>query len=443
MRQAFLLTSLGLFCFLSSSIVRQSSAQPLNRDSAARPQSSEGTVYYCASSWDQNVVYFSAPFQTDELARTAIQDAYTQFLKQKYSYANGASSVVCSISRTVASAQSDKSDDEASVKRANHTVTETGWTYRGANSGAPATSASASAGRPATTSARTPAPASRPAASSVAANTAPAPHPAAPANPAPASPPDSVVEAHTVSATPPASIPVQSPGGSGAGPGYYTLCRFQGQRDGHPIMYVTPIIHTTSAASTITQDFYTYMTKSYDLSKVQYGSGYCRQVSASADQQAYTMSSLEKQWAASKTEVTRIDWTDTPSEVAAINAKVAPPVAPAASPASASPSQPGLPFISCSSSGGAGIDTYYTGVFQTAHPVRRLPNGGFLVDQSVLDRFYAYLTQKGYKFKPGSNYGCDVKPTEAEAKAAQHKRAYEGGACSTCGKVVETGWKDE
>ena len=66
-----------------------------------------------------------------------------------------------------------------------------------------------------------------------------------------------------------------------------------------------------------------------------------------------------------------------------------------------------------------------------------------LVDQGVLDRFYAYLTQKGYKFKPGSNYGCDVNPTEAQAKAAQHKRAYEGGACSTCGKIVETGWKDE
>ena len=71
-----------------------------------------------------------------------------------------------------------------------------------------------------------------------------------------------------------------------------------------------------------------------------------------------------------------------------------------------------------------------------------MPSGGNLVDQGILDRFYAYLTQKGYNFKPGSNYGCDVSPTEAAAKAAQHKRAYEGGACSTCGKIVETGWKD-
>jgi hypothetical protein len=75
--------------------------------------------------------------------------------------------------------------------------------------------------------------------------------------------------------------------------------------------------------------------------------------------------------------------------------------------------------------------------------VRHLPSGGNLVDQSVLDHFYAYLTQKGYNFKPGSNYGCDVSPTEAAAIAAQHKRHFEGGGCSTCGKTVETGWKDQ
>lgn len=101
----------------------------------------------------------------------------------------------------------------------------------------------------------------------------------------------------------------------------------------------------------------------------------------------------------------------------------------------------GGPFIACSTSGGAKINTYITGVFRTSHPVKYLPSGGYLVDQSVLDRFYAYLTKKGYNFKPGSNYGCVVEPTEALAKAAEHKR-YESGGCSNCGKVVETGWKD-
>ena len=99
------------------------------------------------------------------------------------------------------------------------------------------------------------------------------------------------------------------------------------------------------------------------------------------------------------------------------------------------------PFIACSTSGGAGINTYITGVFRTAYPVKDLPSGGYLVDQSVLDRFYAYLKKKGYRFKPGTHYGCVVEPTEALATAAKRKR-YESGGCSNCGKVVDTGWKD-
>ena len=115
-------------------------------------------------------------------------------------------------------------------------------------------------------------------------------------------------------------------------------------------------------------------------------------------------------------------------------------------------------FISCSTSGGAGIDIYYTGVFEIgAKPGPRpgtpmapayTPDSGktwlwpAVLSQTVLDHFQAYLTQKGYKFLAGSASGCDVKPTEAAAQAAQHKRAYEGGGCSSCGKIVETGWKE-
>jgi len=115
-------------------------------------------------------------------------------------------------------------------------------------------------------------------------------------------------------------------------------------------------------------------------------------------------------------------------------------------------------FISCSTSGDAGIDTYYTGVFEIGAKPSNQKRGPYspaytvdggktwlwpaVLSQSVLDHFQAYLTQKGYKFKPGSSSACDVKPTEAATKAAQHKRAYEGGGCSSCGKVVETGWKD-
>jgi hypothetical protein len=115
--------------------------------------------------------------------------------------------------------------------------------------------------------------------------------------------------------------------------------------------------------------------------------------------------------------------------------------APAAQPTASSM---GGPFISCSTSGGAGFEIYVTGIFQTTKPVKQLPNGAKIVDQSVLNDFYAYLTQKGYKFKPGSNEGCDVSPTEAAAITAQHTRIYGGGGgCGYCGnKVVETGWKE-
>lgn len=84
------------------------------------------------------------------------------------------------------------------------------------------------------------------------------------------------------------------------------------------------------------------------------------------------------------------------------------------------------------------MDTYLTGAFQTTR-VKHSPSGGNLVDQSILDRFYAYLTQKGYNFKPGSNYGCAVQPTEAAVRADEQKRQ---SGCSNCGKIVETGWKD-
>lgn len=164
-----------------------------------------------------------------------------------------------------------------------------------------------------------------------------------------------------------------------------------------------------------------------------------------------------------------VDFSDTPAQQAAAAHAAATPAAQAPSPLSSgcrpgdrnpscsfnhpqpepaehpATSSASGPFISCSTSGGAGIVIYLTGIFQTTKPVRHLPNGAKMVDQSVLDDFYAYLTQKGYNFKPGSNGGCDVSPTEAAAITAQHTRVYGGsGSCGYCGaKVVETGWKDE
>ena len=103
-----------------------------------------------------------------------------------------------------------------------------------------------------------------------------------------------------------------------------------------------------------------------------------------------------------------------------------------------------------------GVNVYYTAVFAADLKTGNSGRGGrgaFIIDrkvvdpasvQEVLDRFQAYLTQRGDKFVPGNRFACDVKRTEAEAKAAQHYRAYEGGGCTSgCSKIVETGWKQD
>ena len=234
-------------------------------------------------------------------------------------------------------------------------------------------------------------------------------------------------------------------------------CVYRGQKATHDltapadnqIVYVTPIFHAAeSTLGKVIQAFKTYMTTAYDLSKIQGPTAGCN-----SDVQASSVDSQEKQWAASKTEVIHVNWTDSPADSTAAAAAATPTAAATAQPLSA---QSATFFISCSTSPDAGIDTYYTGVFDigakpgsgkvTPYAVGVYVGGTWMVpavsSQSVLDHFQAYLTQKGYKFKPGSSSACDVKPTEAAAKAAQHKRAYEGGGCSTCGKVVETGWKN-
>ena len=104
----------------------------------------------------------------------------------------------------------------------------------------------------------------------------------------------------------------------------YTRCQYQGVQDNHQIVYTTSIFRTDLAASDISTAFNRYMSATYDVSKILAGSGYCStKVSSAADQQAYTMQQLEKQWADSKTTVTKIGWTGTPEEIQAVNAKIA------------------------------------------------------------------------------------------------------------------------
>jgi hypothetical protein len=208
------------------------------------------------------------------------------------------------------------------------------------------------------------------------------------------------------------------------------------------LMYYALFPSAAITPNQLSGNFAAYLQQNYKIAMggpAPLGGG-CERFSDVAALRANSMDMLQKQWASSKTEAINTNWTGSPAESAA--AAAATPATAVTTQSSSAPSA--TFFISCSTARDGGIDTYYTDVFQEIGTAVRSPNGawGSASSQSVLDHFYAYLTQKGYNFKPGSSSACDVRPTEAEAKAAHHKRAYEGGGCSTCGKVVETGWKD-
>ena len=234
----------------------------------------------------------------------------------------------------------------------------------------------------------------------------------------------------------------------------YTLCRYQGQQDGHPIIYVTPIIRTgASASGDISQNFNKYMAATYDLSLIQYGRGYCQAVSASADQQAFTMSQLKTQWAASKTVVTNVDWTDTAAEIAATDAKMAASATAASVPTAAANQH----YVFCNSARVevAGAVEYFSDIF----PAVTLPqqpagggkggNGGDYVNAvGAFQRpFFAFL-QKTYGYKDSGNYPteCAISypPTAGGLQQAQAaKQQLQDLARRHQARIVETGWKDQ
>jgi hypothetical protein len=259
-----------------------------------------------------------------------------------------------------------------------------------------------------------------------------------------------VLSAATPANTPPTAAsptpvsPSPAPSAASSEQMYYTLCRYQGQKDANPIMYVTPIIHTDVAATTISASYIHYIEATYDMSKVKFGSGYCRAVSSSADQQANTMSMLEKQWAASKTEVIRVDWTYTPAQAAASTASVAASAAPTAA--------ANENYVLCSSDPDEPV-IYFSEVFAAEMPPgpASATRGNGAAQRNASAKFQtAFLAflQKQYSFKSGSNYpiGCAVTftPTAAGLRAAQtRKQQMEDQYKQAKKQVVETGWKNQ
>jgi hypothetical protein len=217
---------------------------------------------------------------------------------------------------------------------------------------------------------------------------------------------------------------------------HWWMCRYKDLKDPSKpalgsLMYYALFPTSEPLPGGLNAHYNAYIQQNYKIvDKNNAGNGFCQRYSDDATARTYSMNLMIKEWTAGSMQPVQVAWSDTPAENAATAART-----PAPTPR---PAATGGSFIACATSGGAGIDTYVTGVFQTTR-VKHTPSGGNLVDQAILDDFYAYLKQKGYNFKPGSNYGCAVKPTEAEAKADEQKRT---SGCSSCGKVVDTGWKE-
>jgi hypothetical protein len=221
---------------------------------------------------------------------------------------------------------------------------------------------------------------------------------------------------------------------------WYTLCRLQGQQNGRQIVYVTPIFRTDLAASDISTAFAKYMNATYDVLKIGQASSSCStKVSSSADQQAYTMQQLEKQWADSKTVVTHIDWTGSPAEIQAADAK-------AATAQAALAVTPNEKYVYCMS-GATGPAVYFSEIF-AAVPTSPTagPHAGRNGFPEFSGPFLAFLQKKyGYKENTSSPTTCRAiyNPIPAGLHAAQAtKQAAQDLDKQANKQIVETGWKE-
>ena len=228
-------------------------------------------------------------------------------------------------------------------------------------------------------------------------------------------------------------------GTSASRPPWYTLCRLQGVQDGHQIVYVTPIFRTDLAASDISTAFAKYMSANYDVLKIgQASSGCSTKVSNSADQQAYTMQQLEKQWADSKTVVTHVDWTGTSAEMQATDAK-------AATAQAALAVTPNEKYVYCFS-GANGPAVYFSDIFAAVPTSPTFgPHAGRNGFPEFSGPFLAFLQKKyGYKEDSSSPTTCRAifNPNPAGLHAAQAtKQAAQDLDKQANKEIVETGWK--
>jgi hypothetical protein len=283
---------------------------------------------------------------------------------------------------------------------------------------------------------------------------------------APAAPGVPAAQTMTASASPaPSPAYGTAPAAPSAGPVATTgpgqnpwLCMYYGQKDAHPITYVSPMVYTGANPS---QAFMKYLTTNYDLSKIMHASGHCDRYSSDAATRANSMDMLEKQWAASKTELIHVAWTDSPAENAAATATLASAAAAAAVPTAAANQN----YIFCHSAWAPGTMAqaaasvmYVSDIFpevmpppltpSPGHPLPPNANGALINKTYALQASFFRFLQKQYGFKDSGNYpttcATTFPPTAGGLQSAKNnKQTSEEGVTQLKGQIVETGWKNQ
>ncbi len=230
---------------------------------------------------------------------------------------------------------------------------------------------------------------------------------------------------------PAASTPVGAAAATSSGPTNPYHCISRGLKGNQPVVYSNQVIVVNASEShNLLIAFQKYMQQTYQTADLKVGSDRCELVSAVPAQQAFTLSSEEKQWAASKAEVVHVQWTFTPGQAASASA----------APASASPTASGGLYLYCFSDTDAPV--IYFSDFFLADPD---PSGQRGVSfHSVQNAYVAFLKEK-YAFKSGSNYPASCSNALNNAAGMSYaqgkKQRMEDQYKQAKKQIVETGWK--
>ncbi len=284
---------------------------------------------------------------------------------------------------------------------------------------------------------------------------------------APAAPSAPAAQTMTASAAPTPS-PASGSGGAAAPGQDWWMCSYRDVKDPYKpalgsLMYYALVPASGSTDNgPITTHFDAYVRQNYKVNDNATagatGAGRCQRFSNDPATRANSMDMSQKQWASSNIESIHVNWTNTPAENAAIDAKLAGTASAAATAAATLTAAANQNYAWCNSAWGgtagtmmpAGTVMYFSDVFPTTPPPQPPPtqktgNGSAqIAAQSAVSTPFSAFLQKKYGYKNGVRCAVTYPPTLAGLQDAQkYKQEFEDLARHNNGQIVETGWKNQ